>query len=47
MIQKALSQLHMAKANLIGAVLSEVNPKRGGYYHYYHKYYSEYYGDSG
>ena len=40
MIQKALEQLRMAKANVIGAVLNQVDVRRYGYY----KYYSEYYG---
>lgn len=45
MIKRALDQLHTAKANLLGVVLSQVDLKREGYYKYYHKYYSTYYGE--
>lgn len=44
MVRKALDQLRTAQANVIGAVLTQVNVKRGGYYNYYRKYYSSYYG---
>jgi Mrp family chromosome partitioning ATPase len=44
--QKAIEQLRMAEANLIGVVLNQVDIKKEGYYKYYHKYYSKYYGDS-
>jgi Mrp family chromosome partitioning ATPase len=46
MVQKAVEQLQMAQANVIGVVLNEVDIKREGYYKYYHKYYSKYYGES-
>ncbi len=46
MVQKAVEQLQMAQANVIGVVLNEVDIKREGYYKYYHKYYSRYYGDT-
>ena len=45
MVKKAIEQLRMAKANLLGLVLSQVDVKREGYYKYYHKYYSKYYGE--
>lgn len=45
LIKKAVDQIRMAKANLIGVVLNQVDVKREGYYKYYHKYYSEYYGE--
>jgi Mrp family chromosome partitioning ATPase len=44
MIKKAVEQLQVAQANLIGIALNEVDVKREGYYKYYHKYYSKYYG---
>lgn len=46
MVLKAVDQLRMAQANLVGVVLSQMNVKRGGYYNYYRKYYSSYYGES-
>jgi len=46
MVRKVVDQLRMARANLIGTVLNEVNTKRNGYYKYYHKHYSRYYGES-
>lgn len=45
MVKKAIEQLHMAKANLIGIALGQVDIKREGYYKHYHKYYSSYYGE--
>jgi polysaccharide biosynthesis transport protein len=45
MVKKAIEQLNMAKANLIGIVLGQVDIKREGYYKNYHKYYSSYYGE--
>ncbi|GAH48856.1 unnamed protein product, partial [marine sediment metagenome] len=45
MVEKAIEQLRMAKANLLGVVLSQVDVKREGYYKYYHKYSSTYYGE--
>jgi Mrp family chromosome partitioning ATPase len=45
MVKKAVEQLQVAQANLIGIVLNEVDVKREGYYKYYHKYYSKYYGE--
>lgn len=47
MVIKAVSQLKLAKANLIGVILNQVDVKKGGYYKYYQKYYSRYYGESG
>ncbi len=45
LIKNAVSQLKLAKANLLGVVLNRVNFKREGYYKYYHKYYAGYYGE--
>lgn len=45
LIRKAVEQLDLAQANLIGVVLNEVDTKKDGYYKYYYKYYSKYYGD--
>lgn len=45
LIQKALEQLRVSQANVIGVVLNEVDTQKDGYYKYYHKYYSKYYGD--
>jgi capsular exopolysaccharide synthesis family protein len=45
MVKKAVEQLQVAQANLIGIALNEVDVKREGYYKYYHKYYSKYYGE--
>ncbi len=41
MAKKAVEQLRIAKANLIGVVLNQVDFKREGYYSYYAKYYDE------
>ena len=48
MVRKALDALNVAKANVVGIVLNQVDTKRGGYYYYryYHKYYSKYYGEA-
>ncbi len=45
MVKKAVEQIHMAKANLLGVVLNQVDIKREGYYKYYNKYFSKYYGE--
>lgn len=45
LVNKAVEQLRVAKANIIGVVLNQVDIKRDGYYKYYNKYYSKYYGD--
>ncbi len=45
MVTKAIEQLNMVKANLVGIVLGQVDVKREGYYKNYHKYYSTYYGE--
>ena len=45
MVKKSIEQLYMAKANLIGIALGQVDIKREGYYKHYHKYYSSYYGE--
>lgn len=46
LIRKAVEQLELGRANLLGVVLNQVDVKREGYYKYYHKYYTEYYGES-
>jgi Mrp family chromosome partitioning ATPase len=45
MIKKAIEQLQMSQANLIGTVLNQVDVKGYGYYKDYYKYYAEYYGE--
>jgi len=45
MVQKAIEQLRVAQANVIGAVLNQVDVKGYGYYKDYYKYYAEYYGE--
>ncbi len=45
MVKKAVEQLRVAQANLLGVALNHVDIKREGYYKYYHKYYSQYYGE--
>ncbi|MCF6291125.1 MAG: CpsD/CapB family tyrosine-protein kinase [Desulfobacterales bacterium] len=45
LVARAVDQLRIAKANLLGVVLNQVDTKREGYYKYYHKYYARYYGD--
>lgn len=42
---KAVEQLRMADANLLGVVLSQADFDRDAYYRYYQKYYADYYGD--
>jgi Mrp family chromosome partitioning ATPase len=44
-VKKAVEQLHLAQANILGVVLNDVDVKKQGYSSYYHKYYSEYYGE--
>ncbi|QTA85513.1 CobQ/CobB/MinD/ParA nucleotide binding domain-containing protein, DUF4388-containing [Desulfonema magnum] len=44
LIRKAVEQLRLAQANLLGVVLNRVDIRREGYYKYYNKYYSGYYG---
>ena len=45
LIKKAVEQLWLAKANLLGIVLNRLDIKKEGYYNkYYQKYYSGYYG---
>ena len=45
LVEKAVRQLQVAEANLVGVVLNEVDVNRDGYYKYYYKYYSKYYGE--
>jgi len=45
LIKKAAEQLMLAKTNILGVVLNQVDTQREGYYKYYHKYYSKYYGE--
>ncbi len=47
MIKKAIEQLRVTHANLLGIVLNRVDTRREAYYKYYHKYYSQYYGERG
>ena len=42
---KAVEQLRMADANVLGVVLSQADFDRDAYYKYYQKYYADYYGD--
>ncbi len=44
-VEKAVEQLRMAEANLIGVVLNQVNAKKDAYYKYHPKYYAKYYGN--
>jgi capsular exopolysaccharide synthesis family protein len=44
LVRKAVDQLRLSQANLLGVALNSVDIKREGYYKYYHKYYSKYYG---
>ncbi|MCP4105065.1 MAG: DUF4388 domain-containing protein [Desulfobacteraceae bacterium] len=46
LVKKAVEQLQVAKANILGVVLNQIDVKREGYYRYYKKYYSGYYGES-
>jgi Mrp family chromosome partitioning ATPase len=41
LVKKTVEKLQMAKANLIGVVLNQVDFKREAYYKYYSKYYGE------
>lgn len=45
MVKKAVEQLRVARAHLLGVALNYVDIKREGYYKYYHKYYSQYHGE--
>jgi capsular exopolysaccharide synthesis family protein len=45
MVQKAVEQLTLAQANIIGVVLNDVDDNKSGYSDYYQKYYSAYYGE--
>lgn len=47
LVRKAVDQLRLSQANLLGVALNSVDIKREGYYKYYHKYYSKYYGHDG
>ena len=46
LVRKCVEQLRLAKANMLGVVLNQVDVTRAGYYKYYHKYYSRYYGEN-
>lgn len=46
LVKKTIEQLRLAKANLLGVVINQLDVKREGYYKYYRKYYSGYYGES-
>jgi Mrp family chromosome partitioning ATPase len=45
MVKKAVEQLELAQANVLGVVLNDVDVNRSGYSSYYNKYYSGYYGE--
>jgi len=45
LVQKAVEQIQLTQANLLGVVLNQVDTKRDGYYKYYYKHYSKYYGE--
>jgi len=45
MVQKAVEQLELAQANILGVVLNDVDINKSGYSSYYHKDYSGYYGE--
>ena len=45
MVQKAVEQLQLAQANLLGVVLNDVDINNAGYSGYYQKYYKGYYGE--
>jgi capsular exopolysaccharide synthesis family protein len=45
LINKAVEQIRMSQANILGVVLNQVDVKREGYYKYYNKYYSGYYSE--
>jgi Mrp family chromosome partitioning ATPase len=45
LVASAVEQLQMARANLLGVILNQVDTQHEGYYRYYYqKYYSGYYG---
>jgi Mrp family chromosome partitioning ATPase len=46
LVRSAVEKLQVARANLIGAVLNQVDVTKDGYYGYYHRYYSRYYGEN-
>ncbi len=43
--KKVVDQTRSAQANVVGAVLNQVDTRGQGYYRYYYKYYSKYYGE--
>lgn len=45
MVKKAVEQLELAQANILGVVLNDVDINNAGYSGYYQKYYSGYYGE--
>lgn len=45
MVAKAVEQLKMTGAKILGVVLNDVNIRKEGYSSYYNKYYGEYYGE--
>ena len=45
-IKSAVEQLRMARVNLLGVALSQVDIKKEGYYKYHRKLYSKYYKSS-
>ena len=45
MVAKAVEQLKLTGAKILGVVLNDVNIRKEGYSSYYNKYYGEYYGE--
>jgi len=45
MVKKAVEQLELAQANVLGVVLNDVDVNKSRYSSYYQKYYSGYYGE--
>lgn len=44
-VRKAVEQLQMAHANILGVILNRVDIKKGAYYEYYNRYYSSYHAE--
>ncbi len=44
-VRKAVEQLQVAHARILGVILNRVDVKRGAYYEYYHRYYANYHAE--
>ncbi|MFP4389494.1 MAG: capsular biosynthesis protein, partial [Desulfococcaceae bacterium] len=44
-VRKAVEQLQVAHAQILGVILNRVDIKKGAYYEYYHRYYSDYHAE--